>query len=139
MTKNIKILYFGFLLVGLGFYSCSKETSEAKAVMEKQISLTESFISATEKAGNAKEATAALNDFSAAWNELAPKITELKEKHPDVYKKEIERSTKKREELTQKLLIAMMLPMQQYPSDPDVKKATELVFSSIVQIKFEPK
>jgi len=136
--KTTFCLGLGLILIGFGFYGCGgSSTSEAKAIMEKQVSLMEHFIAGMENAGDAKAVATAFTDFGTGMKELTPKMLELSKKYPGLYKEspeDLKPLTKKIEELNPKMGAAMMKAMQ-YGSDPAVQEALKNFTSSMAQPK----
>ncbi|RPI77806.1 MAG: hypothetical protein EHM45_07780 [Desulfobacteraceae bacterium] len=136
MKKSAVMICLGLLLVCLFFYGCGgSRTSEAKAIMEKQVSLMENFITAMDNAGDAKTVAAAFTDFGVGMKELTPKMLELSKKYPGLYKEspeDLKPLVKKIEELSPKMGAAMMKAMQ-YGNDPAVQEALKNFTSTMAQ------
>jgi hypothetical protein len=138
MKKVKMIVCLGLVLICLGFYACGgSRSSEAKALLEKQVTLMENFTAAMEKASSAKEVAAALGDFGAGMKELTPKMLELSKKYPSLYKEspeDLKPLTKRIEELSPKMTAAFMKSVQ-FASDPAVQEAQKKFTEAMAQPK----
>ncbi len=122
------------MLVTLGFFSltvlaCSSDgTSEAKSLMQQQVTVIETYVDGLEKARSAEDMVKTVDRYTADMKKLIPRLKAFHEKYPDYDKdgipKALEAELQRVEKASDRLPAAMMNSMQ-YMTDPRVQEAMQ--------------
>ncbi len=122
------------VMVVLGFFSfaviaCSNDgTSEAKSLMQQQVTVIETYVEGLEKAQSADDMVQTVDRYSADMKKLIPRLKAFHDKYPDYDKdgipKALEAELQRVEKASDRLPAAMMNSMQ-YMTDPKVQEAMQ--------------
>ncbi len=124
------MIVFCVVVFILGTIACGGgKYADAKKVIAKSNKALEGFLGKIDKADNAKTVAAALTGFANEMEKIAPEMKKLEEKYPEFKGSqgppaELGEEGKKMMELWGKFGTVMM-KIQQYADDPEVKKAQE--------------
>ena len=117
------VFIFGTIACGGGKYA------DAKKVIAKSNKTLEGFLGKMDKANDAEAVAAALTSFTNEMEKIVPEMKKLEEKYPEFKDNqgppaELGEEGKKMMELWGKFGTVMM-KIQQYADDPEVKKAQD--------------
>lgn len=88
MKKLVLLLTVALFLLGLSACGGGKY-ADAKALIEKQIKITEDFVTACDGVQNADDAAKAITDFANGINSLKPEMEALDKKYPEMKEGEV--------------------------------------------------
>ena len=114
----------------VGTMACGgDEYADAKKAISKSNKVLEGFFTEFDKADDAKSVAAALNGFVDNMKQVIPEIRELEKKYPELgggqsVPEELGEEGKKMMELWGRFG-SIMMKIQQFADDPEVKKAQE--------------
>jgi len=123
-----RALFVSLLILALAF-ACGKggKYSDAKAVIDDMVKVTESYIAAMEKAEDADTVATAMNAYAAGMKKLAPRMQEIEKKYPEFKNQdeppaELAESMEKMGQVMKKMFEVSMKTAK-YAEDPKVQAA----------------
>jgi hypothetical protein len=131
--KNIRwIVVLTAVVFALGTIACGGgggKYADAKKAIANSNKILEDFFAEFDKADDAKSVAAALNGFVDDMEQVVPELRDLEKKYPEIgggqsVPEELGEEGKKMMELWGKFG-SIMMKIQQFGDDPEVKKAQE--------------
>ena len=125
--------YVIIVLFVIGLFACGGEGGkydDAVDLMEKQISVTETFADNMNAATSGEEVASALNSYSDGMKELIPEMKDMMEKYPEMRGQGSEEVPEKLQALLERMntevqpkLQSAMVKLGEYSDDPAVQEA----------------
>ena len=122
---SVLALFAVAILAGCG--GGGQKYAEVKDILNKMVTIQETFTTAVDGAKTPKDVVAAINTFAADMMTLAPKMKELDKKYPELSSKtppkELAPEVEKLKAVSEKMGTAMTKVAQKYPGNKEIADA----------------